>query len=164
MDREKYYFQAPRLSQSDIWSKAEQFRERFAPSNIIPVDILHIVEFKLDIDLDPVDSLKSSLDVDAILLNSLDRIIVDRESFLNNKYLNRFRFSLAHEVGHLILHRQIIDRCRPKNREEWFEYMENRDEAEYSKIEQQAYEFAGRLLVPRDHLLSELQSIKPYVD
>ncbi len=83
---------------------------------------------------------------------------------MDDRWQNRIRFSVAHEVGHLILHADLCQAFRPATRDEWIEFVQTVDNDEYFIIEQQAYEFAGRLLVPRDMLLTELKIVKPKVE
>jgi hypothetical protein len=40
----------------------------------------------------------------------LKSILVDRRAFMNPRLEYRLRFSVAHEIGHLILHRDIYGR------------------------------------------------------
>jgi Zn-dependent peptidase ImmA (M78 family) len=68
------------------------------------------------------------------------------------------RFSVAHEIGHLILHRGIFAGLKHASAREWFDYISAIPDVEYGWVEWQAYEFAGRLLVPPDALRKEFQS------
>lgn len=153
-------FKAPRITPRQIREEADKFRKQFAPEGKIPVDILGIVEFDLDLDIQPGEGLKTSGDVEALLLGSLDGIIVDKDHYMDDRYLNRIRFSVAHEVGHLVLHADMCKKIRPATIEEWYKLIEELEGTEYGFIEQQAYEFAGRLLVPRESLLEELMQRK----
>ncbi len=67
------------------------------------------------------------------------------------------RFSLAHEVGHLVLHKQLIPIIRPKTIEEWKNLRLTLPEEAYNWLELHAYEFARRILVPRNVLVEELK-------
>jgi hypothetical protein len=159
-----FSFTAPRLNKTKIWEHADNFRIKYASQGDIPVSISDIIEFKLGINLDPIQGLKTSGDIEALLLGTLDTIVVDSAQFLDDRFQNRMRFSLAHEVGHLILHSEIIKKLRPASIEEWIEMMDVLDNEEYAAIEQQAYEFAGRLLVPLPNLICELKGKKYLVD
>lgn len=75
---------------------------------------------------------------------------------MEEKFINRLRFSYAHEVGHLILHNDLYIQFPINNLDEWKNFILNVPDREYCFIEYQANEFAGRLLVPRDVLVSEL--------
>ncbi len=71
---------------------------------------------------------------------------------MDDRYLNRIRYSVAHEIGHLILHKNVYDNFKLKSELEWIELIQKLPENEYTWLEQHAYEFAGRLLVPLDEL------------
>jgi len=63
---------------------------------------------------------------------------------------------LAHEVGHIFLHEVFLSSARFGDAAEWKAFVDTIPEKEYSKFEFQADEFAGRLLVPRDELISRI--------
>ena len=71
--------------------------------------------------------------------------------------VNRVRFSIAHELGHFVLHRDVYQNIAHASVEDWIEFVQRVPEDQWGYMEQHAYEFAGRLLVPRDRLKAELQ-------
>ena len=50
--------------------------------------------------------------VEALLVGDLKTIAVDRDVFMDPRAENRLRFSVAHELGHLILHRDVDGKVR----------------------------------------------------
>jgi Zn-dependent peptidase ImmA (M78 family) len=76
-----------------------------------------------------------------------------------DRYANRLRFTFAHEVGHFILHKYLYNRFSFSTIEEFFEFQRSFPEDQYSYFEYQANEFAGRLLVPRESLVTELDNL-----
>lgn len=94
--------------------------------------------------------------MDALLLGNLKTIAVDQNDFLNERAQNRLRFSIAHEIGHLILHRETFHKIAYSSIKEWITFFQQIPEDQYYWIEQHAYEFAGRLLVPREKLIEKL--------
>jgi hypothetical protein len=159
-----FSFTAPRLSKTTIWEQADTFRIKYVSPGIIPIPISDIIEFKLGMNIVPIPGLKTSGDIETLLLGTLDTVVVDSTQFLEERFQNRMRFSLAHEIGHFVLHGDIIKRLRPASVEEWIKMMEVIGNEEYIAIEQQAYEFAGRLLVPHDRLVAELESKKEIIN
>jgi len=149
-------FKAPFITIDDIRKAVALFRTRYWPRETIPVDIFEIVEFELGIEIRTILNLREAGDVDALLLGDLETIVVDQNDFLNDRAQNRLRFSMAHEVGHLILHREIFSKIQYSSIEEWIDFFQNIPEDQYYWIEQHAYEFAGRLLVPRERLIEKL--------
>ena len=66
---------------------------------------------------------------------------------------SRYRFSLAHEIGHTVLHRQTYTEFQFNSSSEWIALVASIPLEEWRPFEYQANEFAGRLLVPRNELL-----------
>lgn len=118
--------------------------------------IFEILEFELGIEMRSILNLKEAGDVDALLLGDLKTIVVDQNDFLNERAQNRLRFSVAHEIGHLILHSDIFSKIQYSTIDEWIDFFQKIPDEEYYWIEQHAYEFAGRLLVPREKLIERL--------
>ncbi len=145
-------FRAPFLKKEAIWQKADAFRARVWPSATIPIDVMEIVEFELELDFRTVSSLRADDDIDALLLGDWQTIMVDQGLFMDDRYSNRLRFSIAHELGHYVLHRDVCDQIPRGTTEEWVCFMRDIPEKEYSFLEYHAYEFAGRFMVPVDAL------------
>ena len=62
-------------------------------------------------------------------------------------------------MGHLILHRNEIQKCESRTPEDWLHFREDFLEEDLNWFEQHAYEFAGRLLVPKNVLEEELRHL-----
>jgi hypothetical protein len=142
-------FKCPFMTHDEIWQAAERFRAQYWPENALPVDTEKIVEFGLKLDIEPQAGLLSALETDAWLKRDLTGIIVDLNSFMEARYGNRLRFTMAHEIGHLILHRQLLSDFQIDSIEKYKEFMKDIPEQQYRNYEYQANEFAGRLLVPK---------------
>jgi hypothetical protein len=151
-------FKAPFIDQQEIWRRADDFRSRFWPSNQIPIQVLEIVEFELDLEVRPISRLKEDNDIDALLLGNWETIVVDQAQYMDDRYANRLRFSLAHELGHYVLHREVFEQFPRDSVEEWIAFMRDIPEKEYSFLEYHAYEFAGRFLVPPEALRQEFDA------
>jgi len=150
-------FKAPFLTIEKIREEADLFYSTYG-KGAVPVDIEGIIEFDLNIELQTKQNLFSLCKADAFLSSNCKKIYVDNEHFTKPKNLPYVRFSLAHEIGHLILHKTLIPVIVPTNVEEWKNIVNSFPEREYNFIELHANEFAGRLLVPRDALINELKS------
>ena len=105
-----------------------------------------------------MNGLREQLDIDALLMGDLKSVLVDKRAFMSPRLECRLRFSVAHEIGHLILHRDIYAGLQHTTAAEWFDYISAIPEVEYGWVEWQAYEFAGRLLVPPDALREAFKS------
>jgi len=151
-------FKAPFLSKENIWSEADKFRSSVWPSTGIPIDVLQIVEFELSLEIRPIPRLKQECDVDALILGDWQTLVVDQSQYMGNRNINRLRFSIAHELGHLILHRSVFEQMPRGSVEEWIEFVRDMPEKEYSFLEYHAKEFSGRFLVPPAELIREFDA------
>ena len=151
-------FKAPYNPKERIWQEADRLRAAHPAGREIPVKVLDLAEFDLGLELVPVDGLREQLDIDALLMGDLKTILVDKRAFMNPRLEYRLRFSVAHEIGHYILHRDIYDGIKHADAAEWFDYISAIPDVEYGWVEWQAYEFAGRLLVPSDALREEFET------
>jgi hypothetical protein len=152
-------FKAPFIAPQDIWRLADELRNSVWPAKTIPVDVLSIAEFELELEIRPISRLKEDNDVDALLLGDWQTIVVDQNQYMDERYTNRLRFSIAHELGHYVLHQQVFRQMPKATLEEWITFMRDLPEKEYSFLEYHAYEFAGRFLVPPDALRQELETV-----
>ncbi len=59
-----------------------------------------------------------------------------------------------------MLHKDELGACAFENLEQWIEFRSQIHEVDLKWFEMQAYEFAGRLLVPKDRLISEIESMR----
>lgn len=141
-------FKAPYLRRAHIWEKADELRARFPCGALLPLPVLDLAEFDLGLEIVPKARLKQAGDIDALLLGDLKTIVVDRDAFMDPRAENRLRFSVAHEIGHFILHQDVYGRLQHQSIEEWMQFLISIPEPEYNWLESHAYEFAGRLLVP----------------
>jgi len=151
-------FKAPYIPKERIWQEADRLRAAHPAGRSLPVKVLDLAEFDLGLDLIPADGLREQLDIEALLMGDLRSILVDRRGFMSPRLEYRLRFSVAHEIGHLILHRDIYGGLKHASAKEWFDYISAIPEVEYGWVEWQAYEFAGRLLVPPEPLREAFQA------
>lgn len=128
----------------------------YNPKMYIPVPVEEIVEFSFGIQIIPLPSLRRAYDIDSFTSNNMTEIMVDQE-VLESQSPNRYRFSLAHELAHVVLHKEVISALQFSSCDEWVKVMQTIPEPEYAYLERQANDFAGLFLVPRDVLSSKLQ-------
>jgi len=153
------HFKAPFLSKETCWTAADQFRQRYCPQNEMPVDVLALVEFELDLEIRTITGLKEDADVDALLLGDWKTLILDQQQFLDDRFTNRLRFSIAHELGHFALHKEVFQSIPRASADEWISFMLEMPEKEYGLLEFHANEFAGRLLVPFENLKTQFAAV-----
>lgn len=119
--------------------------------------MLAIAEFDLDLEIRTITGLKEDADVDALLLGDWNTLIVDRQQYLDDRFINRLRFSIAHELGHYVLHKAVFASIPRGTADEWIAFMLEMPDKEYGLLEYHANEFAGRLLVPLNDLKVEFE-------
>ena len=144
-------FRAPFITKAAAWAAADKFRAQHWPHGTIPVEVEKLL-WPVGLRLEPIPSLKTSGDVDALLSGDLARILVDAQEYMDDKMQNRLRFSIAHELGHFVLHADVFRKINYASVEEWIDFIQRVPDEQYGYIEFQAYEFAGRLLVPLEQL------------
>ena len=141
----------PKHSYEDLRKKADEFLRTYHPGGAIPIPIEEIVEFEFNINIVPILGLQRKLEVEGFTSSDHKNIYVDE--YVYTDYLNRYRFTLAHEMGHIILHRHLYDAHKFKSIDGWKEFINSMTEEEHGWLEYQGYSFAGLVLVPREHLI-----------
>jgi len=144
----------PYLSNYDIEQKVERFRENFG-DNKIPVDIEHIIEIKLKISIAPIPNFLKIIGTDALIASNWQTLYIDNDEYMDERRHNRLRFSLAHEIGHFVLHKEIYDSLNIKNLNDYYKLNKDIPREQYGYLETQANKFANYLLIPRKILRVE---------
>jgi len=145
----------PNLKYADIEKAADDFLKNYHPTLTLPIPIEEIVELKMSIAVIAVPGIKSLLGIDAFISSDFSQITINEISF--SKFQERTRFSIAHEIGHLVLHKDWYEKYGPKNLEDYLTFHDRIDAQIYKFIEIQAHTFAGLVLVPKDSLVNELR-------
>lgn len=146
----------PVLSYDNIRIYARKFLSRYNSSQAIPVPIEAIIEFKFGIDIIPLPGLLQVLEIDGFTSSNLKEISVDGWIYKNRP--TRYRFTLAHEIGHVILHREIYTKYQFSSIDTYVNFIEIFPEEDLRWLEWQAYAFAGLVLVPPERLASMTKS------
>lgn len=156
------FIHPPRLRFDFIRRKADEFRQKYVlPPGLLPIPIVEIVELKLEIQPIPIAGLKARIDLDGFLTRDLKNICIDYDVYIDERQENRLRFTYAHEAGHFVLHKKEIQETDFRTPEDWIHFHEDFLEDDLNWFEQHAYEFAGRLLVPREALMAEIEALRP---
>jgi Zn-dependent peptidase ImmA (M78 family) len=105
-----------------IWERVESFRKEFLThdSKHLPIDVFTLAEIDLKLDIVPFDDLFQKYDCDAALMLDFSGIYVDAEAYVLWEKgplwkQKRLRFSVAHELGHYVLHREIAKKVTFKD-------------------------------------------------
>jgi Zn-dependent peptidase ImmA (M78 family) len=140
----------PFLSDADIKDAAAKFAAKYDDDSNFIFPIEEIIELKLRMNIIPVPNLRKNFDIDACTTGDFSEIIIDRE--LADVYENRYRFSLSHEIGHLVLHNNIFKEINFSSIDGWISFYKSVDLYEYDKLETQGNKFANFLLLPEKKL------------
>lgn len=149
--------QIPFLRDDEIRARTDRFRiQRWGEK--IPVDVELIAEKNLNLLMIPIADLRYRAHAEAYLSSDLKEIVYDPSI-----PEVRIRFSIAHEIGHLVLHSELIRKLRPGSYDEWKELQRGLPDVIWGRAEYQAREFAGRLLVPPQQLIQALRELQPLI-
>lgn len=150
----------PFLSYEDLRARADALLKKHYPTVRLPIPIEKIVEFGFQIEIIPVPGLMRVHEVDAFSSKDFKTIMVD-QSVMESRSPYRYRFSLAHELGHAVLHQEVQRQLEFSTIKEWKQVINSVSERDRGWFEWQAYNFAGLMLVPRESLRDSLkQAVK----
>jgi len=157
---------APILSYDDISKRAEDLLREYKRNEILPVDIEAIAEFDLGLNIFPFPNLQQTFDIEGFISGDLNVIYVDE--FIYYQRPARYRFTLAHEIGHYVFHSDLIASFHPQSVADWKTFVLGIDEETYGWLEWQAYSFAAAVLVPpvslKQNFREELKLLQPKID
>lgn len=139
----------PFLDKQEVQNRAEMFlKENWDAGH--PVDVDEICD-SLSIGLVLIRGLKKTFGVDAFITSDFSLIYADQDCADITRNDCRYRFSVAHELGHMVLHGPFypkgITDLESRNKFIDSDFLNNR-------AEKQANTFAGALLCPRQALLN----------
>ena len=145
----------PYKNHDHIEKVAADFLHKYHPKDVYPTPIEEIVEFKLGIDIIPIPGLHEIIEIDGFISSDLSNISVDEYVYKHRQ--GRYRFTLAHEVGHAIMHEGVYRHRGFNTTGDWKDFMEAFPENQWSWLEWQANQFAGLVLVQGHHLEKRLK-------
>lgn len=149
------------LSYEQIAEITEQILKGYKFELITPVPIERLMDNILKINIVPFPNLFRNFEINAFTSSDLRTIYVDEYLYTNLE--PQYRFTLAHEFGHITLHKYIYEKVSIERLDDWKRFISEVDEKEYRKLEIQANNFAGLLLVPEDilegYFISQIKSL-----
>lgn len=132
---------------------AEGYLAKVHPTGELPIPIEDIIDIHEKIDIVPVQGLRD-LGHDGYAAKDRKTIYVDRQIYESSNP-HRFRFTLAHELAHILLHKQVFEAADFDCIDGWKAFLSSIPDEALRWIERQAGMFAGFLLVPTEHLSRE---------
>ncbi|PHS00447.1 MAG: hypothetical protein COA78_23975 [Blastopirellula sp.] len=145
----------PFLSYQELKARAEAVLNESSFSDQFPVEIELILEKDYGMDIIPIPGLQTAFQIDAFISKDMNAVTVDENVYSNR--INRYRFTLAHELGHRVLHQEILASSTFESAEEWKHYVTMIPEKKYGILEYQANTFANALLVAQEQLEDRFQ-------
>ncbi|OGM30958.1 hypothetical protein A2630_04690 [Candidatus Woesebacteria bacterium RIFCSPHIGHO2_01_FULL_44_10] len=143
------------LSYEQIRDLSERILNDLHSDLSLPIPIEEIVELKLSIQLNTVINLKENFDIDGFIHTNFKEITLDDDMF--NRFEERSRFTIAHELGHKYLHQDIYNKFNIKDKESYTTFQNSVPEDDQKWLENQANIFAACLLVPTTELKEEFK-------
>ncbi len=148
----------PYHSRQDLGAIAERFLRDHGVWGTIPVPIEDIIDLQMGIDIFPIPGLLHDLDIDAFIYSDFSCIAVDE--FIYDHRANRRRFSLAHEIAHAVLHRDVFSEISFTEIDEYKHFVTHIDATDFDWLEWQGYSFGAQVLVPTLFLRKEFELAK----
>jgi len=143
-----------------IWEKVEEVRAQYEilGEDRTPIDVFSFFEIDLGLNPIPFDDLVSKYRIEAAITADFTGIYLDAEQYALMERgpdwkLNRLRFTVAHELAHYYLHQDLPQPENFASLPNFARWNDNYGGKKYD-AEQEANEFAGRLLVPELRLRS----------
>jgi hypothetical protein len=131
-------------TQQEIRDSAEDLLLECFGEVKVPVDIELLAECHLHFEILPIAGLEQRFGLDGY--TSEAGIAVDALAWRLNT--NRYRFTLAHEVGHHVLHGDLISSVVSRKPGEYLHLHPAIPDANRKRYEWQAHQFAALLLMP----------------
>ena len=108
----------PGLTFDEVSREVEDLRARYETLQSIPIDIDAFLEFDLGLEIVPLAGLREKVNAEAMISQDYKTIYVDVQSYNDERLWNRLKFSIAHELGHMFLHKDFFCHQDIKNEDE----------------------------------------------
>ena len=153
-----------------VWTKIEELRAEFdlLKTDRTPIDVFTFLEVDLGLDAIPFDDLAIKYRVEAAIKADFSGIYLDAEQYTLMENgpewkLSRLRFTVAHELAHYFLHKDLPQSSNFSSLPDFARWTANYGGRKYA-AEQEANEFAGRLLVPETRLAALFDDFAPQAE
>lgn len=150
-------FECPYISYSEIGSRVDLFLRQYHPSFEIPIPVEEIIELKLGLNIFPFPRLYKDHGLNGFLSRDLSTIHVDEIQY--NQFNEKYRYTLAHELGHYVLHKACYDDLTFQSIDDYKRWRMSVPTEEISWFETQGEWFAGQLLVPTKQLIAVCHTV-----
>ena len=140
----------PYFTYSDIRQRAQTFLAQYHPSLELSVPIEEIVDVKMGINIFPFPRLYKDHGLNGFLSRDRTTIYVDELQY--DQFNEKYRFTLAHELGHHVLHKSCYENLPFESPDEYVKWRLSVTPEDISWFETHGDWFAGYVLVPTNRL------------
>jgi len=147
----------PWVDSEIIRRQADAFLAEHNPEGVLPLPIEEIVEFRLGINIVPLPGLQFRIGSVGFITSDLTEIDVDQE--VAERYASRYRWTIAHEVGHLLLHRPLYEAQSFSTADQWKQWVGSIPDRLYRRLEAQANTIAAQMLMPARALTDHFEDV-----
>jgi len=144
-----------RKTNKEIEKAVDILLQKCSKGNSFPVDVENIVEICLGLTLIPEKGLSNMGMGEAFITIGSKEIVIDYDLYMTESRKSRLAFSLAHEVAHYILHKELFQGI--KTFDGYKDRILNMPAEQLEVLEREADKFAGYLLLPKNLLDKELK-------
>ena len=144
---------SPQRTQKEIKNLTLSTIEDYYKKDVsLPIDVEEIMELGLKLKPYILPQLETEFSNggEAFLTVGNKVVVIDESLYTQENRRERLRFSLSHEIGHYLLHKDLFSDI--KSKDEYLERMESIKSPVYDRIEREANSFAGHFLVPIKYL------------
>lgn len=153
-------FKTSYLTYRHVGEYVADFLKKYHSSLQLPIPIEWIIESDLGLHIHSLPNLYRIFGQNGFLGRERKVIYIDEYQYDN--FVEKLRFTLAHEVGHFIMHESLYEGLSFNSQQEYIEWLHSRPRNELGWFETQANWFAGQLLVPteplKEHCVNLLES------
>lgn len=125
---------------------AKNFLKAYNPSFEIPTNVELILEKKFNISISPFPNLKKNFGVEAFLTLNSKTVYVDSELLDLRSNEHRYRFTIAEELAHFILHKDLFTGIRTP--EDYLKLYNQMSPEGYKRMDCDAKYLASAILMP----------------
>lgn len=95
------------LPDSEIDAKVQECMVRYPHRSQIPFPVEELMEFDLELEILPLPNLQRDYEVEGFTTSDMKTVYVDE--FVWRHRPTRYRFTLAHELGHILFHPEFFE-------------------------------------------------------
>lgn len=141
----------PFIKPDDTERYAVDFLDRHNPKRRFPVPVDEIAEESYGIHLVPLTGLEELIEAHGFITSDFREILIDRGVW-DCPVQHRFLSTIAHELGHLLMHAGVYKNLRFATLDEYLDFRRNVAPGDLLWLEVHANWFMGRVLAPTSEI------------